>query len=85
MNTSPTKLSNQQRQIIECVYQRGSITTLEAMRLDKPICRLSERIRELEAKGWRFEHYVPDKTKHYTRYVLVSAPAPEQIEMFAVA
>jgi hypothetical protein len=62
------------------MYRTGSITTLEATRLDPPVCRLSERIRELEAKGWAFDHTVPDKAKHYTRYVLLDTPVTQDTE-----
>lgn len=75
-------LSPQQRQVVEYLRLRGSITTLEATRMSNPICRLSERIRELEGIGWKFEHAVPDKRKHYTRYILLDTPVQQMVMGF---
>ena len=52
-------------------FRRGeSITTLEAMS-QFGICRLSERCRELEARGYRIEHErVKQNGKTYTRYAM---------------
>jgi hypothetical protein len=53
-------------------FRRGeSFTTLEAMRLPEPICRLSERVRELERKG----HLIlradeKQNGRKYTRYFM---------------
>ena len=44
------------------------ITTLDAMRMTRPICRLSERIRELERLGYRFEK-VREKTAGGARVI----------------
>jgi predicted transcriptional regulator len=52
-----------------------SITSLEAAQLDKPIMRLSERIRELEAEGVYFvrtQEKTVDGNGQYTRYKLQS-------------
>lgn len=61
-----------QCQTLLTILQRGeSITTLEAMRLPAPICRLSERIRELEGQGHVIVHErVKRNGKTYTRYAL---------------
>ena len=61
-----------QNSILLAALQRGeSITTLEAMRMPSPVCRLSERIRELEAKGYAIDHApVHENGKRYVRYSL---------------
>ena len=53
-------------------FRRGeSITTLEAMRLPEPICRLSERVRELKRAGHDIaRERVKRNGKTYTRYFL---------------
>jgi hypothetical protein len=58
--------------------QRNSVTQLEAFSA-LGICRLSERIRELERLGWVIRHdrvQVPtrDKPAYVTRYTLVAEP-----------
>ena len=45
---------SQCRLIYDYLKTRGSITTLEAFRLG--VCRLSERIRELESGYWGWAH-----------------------------
>lgn len=60
-----------QTDTLAAALRRGeSITTLEAMaRFD--ICRLSERIRELEAMGFDIDHQrVKRNGRTYTRYSL---------------
>ena len=53
-------------------FRRGeALTTLEAMRMPSPICRLSERIRELERAGYIFDKVrVRVGGRAYTRYSL---------------
>jgi len=61
-----------QTETLLALFERGgSITTLEAMRLPSPICRLSERIRELERRGHRFDkETVRVNGRSYVRYSL---------------
>ena len=65
-----------QTAVILAALQRGeSITTLEAS--DKyRICRLSERVRELERMGYRIDHK-PERLngKRWVRYSLVGEAA----------
>lgn len=63
----------------------NGITSLEAALLPKPIMRLSERIRELEALGFKFDHVI-EKTEdaRYTRYKLINGAKP-RTELLAVA
>ena len=60
-----------QTQILLALFRRGgSITTLEAMS-QFGICRLSERCRELEARGYRIEHErVKQNGKTFVRYAM---------------
>jgi hypothetical protein len=59
--------------------KRATITQLEAT-IKYRIMRLSERIREMEEKGWRFNHVMMDGDNacgavgRYCLYVLVSRP-----------
>jgi hypothetical protein len=60
-----------QNSILLAALQRGeSITTLEAMSRFG-VCRLSQRIIELEAKGYAIDHApVHENGKRYVRYSL---------------
>lgn len=67
----------QNAKLLRYLEQHGSITTAEATD-NLRIFRVSERIRELEALGWRFDH-LPHTTEggaRVIRYKLVSAPQP---------
>jgi hypothetical protein len=61
----------QKQQVLKHMRQHGSITTLVAS--DKyRICRLSERIRELERDGYLINHtWVKRRGVMYTAYSLV--------------
>lgn len=62
------KLSPQCKAIFDHLLRGGTISTLEAMR-DFGCCRLSERIREIEATGIQIDRErVKLGKKHYTRY-----------------
>lgn len=62
------KLSPQCRAIFEFLLRGNSISTMEAMR-DFGCCRLSERIREIEATGIQIEHeWVKQNGKRFVRY-----------------
>lgn len=68
MQQQDFNLSPQCKQILDHLLRGGTISTLEAMR-DFGCCRLSERVRELEATGIvidRERERVGKKT--YTRY-----------------
>ena len=54
---------SQNRLILDFMKEHGSITTLQAFRLG--VCRLSERIRELELGywGWMREKYPQDRVE----------------------
>lgn len=60
-----------QAETLLAALKRGErITTLEAT-LRFGICRLSERIRELEAAGWAIDHEpVKQNGKRFVRYAL---------------
>lgn len=61
-------LSPQCTQIFNHLLRGGTISTMEAMR-DFGCCRLSERIREIEATGIVIDRErVKIGKKHYTRY-----------------
>jgi hypothetical protein len=64
-------MSEKQLTVLFRHFVRGdSITTLEAMR-DYGICRLSERIRELEQRGWIIDRVREESNgKHFVRYSL---------------
>lgn len=84
-------LSSQCQQVNRILRSGGSLTTLEAMKLDPPICRLSERIRELEIYyGWdgkdKQESPIIHKReshgkKHYIRYSLKPKYLPKRISV----
>ena len=62
--------------LLNHLEQRGPITQLDAFN-DLGICRLSERVRELEARGYTIEHMmitVPTRTgtAHVMQYHLIS-------------
>ena len=62
-------MSPQGRQVAMHTIRHGGITTLEATSLVPPVCRLSERIRELEGEGWVFEHVpVHAQKRRYVQY-----------------
>lgn len=61
----------QNDRILEYCNSKGSITQLEAAHLNPAILRISERIRELEAEGYIFEHRQEKHNSGYhIRYVL---------------
>ena len=61
-------LSPQNQTIFDYLLRGGSISTMEAMR-DFGCCRLSERIREIEATGIQIDRErIKQNGKHYTRY-----------------
>lgn len=61
-------LSPQCTALFNHMLRGGSVSTLEAMR-DFGCCRLSERIREIEATGIQIDRErVKQNGKHYTRY-----------------
>lgn len=71
----------QNARLISYLTQHGSITQLEAFNA-LGICRLSERVRELEALGWIIRHdHVQVPSRHLatghtyvTRYTLLAEP-----------
>ena len=63
--------------LLNHLEQRGPLTQLDAFN-DLGICRLSERVRELEARGYTIEHTlteVPTRngTAHVMRYRLIKS------------
>ena len=61
-------MSPQCKAIFDHLLRGGTISTLEAMR-DFGCCRLSERVREIEATGIVIDRErVTVGKKHYTRY-----------------
>jgi len=62
-------MSPQCKMILEHLRRGNSISTLEAMRPPFNCCRLSERLREIEATGIIIDRErVKIGKKHYTRY-----------------
>ena len=72
---------SQNGKLLAYLQQHGSVTQLEAFN-GMGICRLSERVRELESLGFVIEHRsvtVPardGKTARVTRYRLIAEPNP---------
>ena len=66
--------SAQCQQVAAHLMAHGSITTLSAMLMDPPVCRLSERIRELEGAGWVMdrENETLPSGRHVTRYTVAT-------------
>lgn len=66
-------MSRKQLDVLFSHFAAGrSITTYEAT-VQFGICRLSERIRELEAKGWPIHREREDSNgKHYVRYSMLA-------------
>jgi|APGre2960657404_1045060.scaffolds.fasta_scaffold379645_2 hypothetical protein len=65
----------QKEQIKAHFLGSGSISQIEAFTLYK-IMRLSERIREMERKGWVFAHLTMHKNKkRFTEYCLIKRGA----------
>ena len=67
---------NQLARLLNHLEQRGPITQLDAFNA-LGICRLSERVRELEARGYVIEHTMiaaPTRngTAHVMQYHLIS-------------
>ena len=62
----------QNKRILDYCKTHDGLTTLEASDRLR-VCRLSERIRELEAKGYTFSH-TPEHTEHarVIRYKLIT-------------
>jgi hypothetical protein len=69
------KQNSQNARLLEYLMTHDGITSLEASRLDRPIMRLSQRIIELEAIGYRFDR-IDEKTDtaKFVRYKLKAAP-----------
>ena len=68
----------QKSRLLAYLQTHDGITSLEASRLPRPIMRLSQRIIELEAIGYRFDR-IDEKTDtaKFTRYKLKAAqPSP---------
>lgn len=64
---------------LEKYFRRNSRLTQHQATLELGIMRLSERIRELEFKGWVFNHNMIDAPTRYTKarvcqYVLLQRP-----------
>lgn len=58
----------------------GSVTTYEAT-VKFGICRLSERVRELEVRGWKIKKVREEsRGKHFTRYSLANFQLGMQFE-----
>lgn len=65
----------QKEQIKAHFLGSGSISQIEAFTRYK-IMRLSERIREMERKGWQFAHITVSKNKkRFTEYCLIKRGA----------
>lgn len=61
----------QKQAVLKHLRERGSITTLIAFQKYQ-LCRLSERIRELEADGYIINRgRIHKNGKHYTAYSLI--------------
>lgn len=64
---------------LEKYFKRNSRLTQHQATLELGIMRLSERIRDLEFKGWVFNHKMIDAPTRYTKarvcqYVLLQRP-----------
>ena len=64
----------QKSRLLDYLQSHDGITSLEASRMNRPILRLSERVRELEAIGYQFER-IDEKTDtaHFVRYKLLNS------------
>lgn len=68
-------MTSQNARLLSYLQTHQGVTQLEAFNA-LGICRLSERVREIESLGWTLEHRA-EKTQggaRVIRYLLVSAP-----------